>query len=431
MYYAFRDAFGLKDVVEDSKTTLRGEGMDYREFEPSEGYIHQGEGRERRIRAGLRYSKGGKSKYWLPKTNQETNPAGQWAGVDFGDVHAPLLEEEEGVSPDLTHPDAEIPGSTIWGAGVGEHGFELPFGDIDDKDEALFEYSRKYLFGDYNYPCIDVSSEYARERMWDEEERVLRDERGAWFSPIRGAKGREHLKRREGPAWEGYGAVANGPRKDGDASSLPVGKGKTREYDDGEPVARLIDHGSDKVFTSSGDGGTDVKLGWTNVRKPGGGGSSSNSPKILTSSSPSSSGSSGSRPSGSRSKKVRSPPSSKSRVSPRQSPVLSSDAVDLIVEDDETAEEERTWERRKGEPAVGGAALRKVYRRGIVGHEREAVERGIEPEVDYAQQEVPPKDGLKKLQEKDTLELEVGSEEGRVVTHSQTDPHFEEDNPWA
>ncbi|KAJ3519124.1 hypothetical protein NM688_g9349 [Phlebia brevispora] len=29
MSYAFRDAFSLKDVVEDSKATLRGEGMDY------------------------------------------------------------------------------------------------------------------------------------------------------------------------------------------------------------------------------------------------------------------------------------------------------------------------------------------------------------------------------------------------------------------
>ena len=408
MYYAFRDTFGFKDVVEDSKTTLRGEGMDYREFEPSEGYIHQGEGRERRIRAGLRYSKGGKSKYWLPQTNQETNP-----------TNSPLLEDEEGVIPDLTHPGSEIPNSMV--RGVKEHGFELPFGDIDDKDEALFEYSRKYLFGDYNYPCIDVSSEYARERIWDEEERVLRDERGAWFSPIRGARGREHMMRRDGPVWEGYGAVANRPRKDGDASSSSVGKGKTREYDDDEPVDRLIDYGSDKVFTSSGDGGTDVKLRWTNVRKPGGG-SRSNSPKIPTSSSLSSSGSSSSRPSGSRSKKVR-VPNPKSGVSPRQSPVLSHDAVDLIVEDDEAAEEERAQERRKGEPAVGGAALRKVYKRGFVGHE--AVEREVEIDEPRVGKVPLPKDDLKtvKLQEE-------GSERSVGVRYSQADPHFE-DNPWA
>jgi hypothetical protein len=37
---------------------------------------------------------------------------------------------------------------------------------------------------------IDISSGDARKTMWDKEERVLRDERGAWFSPIRGWKRR-------------------------------------------------------------------------------------------------------------------------------------------------------------------------------------------------------------------------------------------------
>ena len=67
MRYAFRDAFGFKDVLEDARVTLNGQGMDYREFEPSEGHMHQGLGRERRIRAGLRYSHGGRGKYWLPQ----------------------------------------------------------------------------------------------------------------------------------------------------------------------------------------------------------------------------------------------------------------------------------------------------------------------------------------------------------------------------
>ncbi|KIJ16104.1 hypothetical protein PAXINDRAFT_76274, partial [Paxillus involutus ATCC 200175] len=65
--YALRDAFGLKDLVEDTRTTLRGEGINYRAFEPSEGGMHIGAAREHRIRAGLRYSAGGKSKYWLPE----------------------------------------------------------------------------------------------------------------------------------------------------------------------------------------------------------------------------------------------------------------------------------------------------------------------------------------------------------------------------
>lgn len=66
-YYAIRDAVGMFDVVSDSLTTIRGTGYGYQTFEPSEGVMHQGLGRERRSRAGLRYTGGGKAKYWLPQ----------------------------------------------------------------------------------------------------------------------------------------------------------------------------------------------------------------------------------------------------------------------------------------------------------------------------------------------------------------------------
>jgi hypothetical protein len=66
-YYAVRDAIGMFDVISDSLTTIRGTGYGYQTFEPSEGVMHQGLGRERRSRAGLRYTKGGKKKYWLPQ----------------------------------------------------------------------------------------------------------------------------------------------------------------------------------------------------------------------------------------------------------------------------------------------------------------------------------------------------------------------------
>src|SRR5690242_5726676 len=80
-YYAFRDAFGILDVLEDSRATLSG-GVSYRTFEPVEGGMHQGIGRERRIKAGLRYAKGGRQKYWLPMPQQDTDVArGPMAGI--------------------------------------------------------------------------------------------------------------------------------------------------------------------------------------------------------------------------------------------------------------------------------------------------------------------------------------------------------------
>jgi hypothetical protein len=417
-YYAFRDAFGLLDVVEDSKTTLRGEGMDYREFEPAEGVMHQGLGRERRIRAGLRYSKGGQRKYWLPKsdsgnpgrTERAVNRAiVRVAGQDQAEeVHAPLLphqaENVVHLAPDLQQEEErhDIWENSCGDGGVdGDGGFELPFGGLDEADEELFSHSKQYVFGDYNYPCIDVSSEQAKVVMWTEEERILRDERGAWFSPLRGAKGRLAMQGRNGPAWEGYGAVGNTVQPD------------RRQHGH---TLELIEEGNGKVIDLNdhdGVGGNSetVKLQWTRTHPPH---STSVSPSrdsyprsssslqsksktrsnrrtsgIGSSSGPSSAGSSsGSRPNNIVNvvkpasslptlNRVRSPynlsreddnvQSSPSRPPSGSSPttILPPDAVDLVVEDSKAAEKGQVKERRKGEPATRGLGLRKVYRRGF------------------------------------------------------------------
>jgi hypothetical protein len=62
---------------EEIKAILRGEGMYYREYEPAEGMMHQGSGRDRRIEAGLRFSKGGKKMYWLPRVQNEARLGGR------------------------------------------------------------------------------------------------------------------------------------------------------------------------------------------------------------------------------------------------------------------------------------------------------------------------------------------------------------------
>ncbi|KAH9029395.1 organic solute transporter Ostalpha-domain-containing protein [Lactarius hengduanensis] len=170
MRHAFRDAFGFKDVFEDARATLDGQGMDYREFEPSEGQMHQGLGRERRIRAGLRYSRGGRRKYWLPQVSGP-NPIERTSDS----IHEPLLAEN-------TSSVHQVAGT----ADEETLTFDLTFGSLDPEDEELFTSSRQYLFGDYNYPCIDASSEAARAEMWDEEERILSNERSAWFADHHG-----------------------------------------------------------------------------------------------------------------------------------------------------------------------------------------------------------------------------------------------------
>ncbi|KAF5372342.1 hypothetical protein D9615_009300 [Tricholomella constricta] len=461
MYYAFRDAFGLLDVVEDSKATLRGEGMDYREFEPAEGVMHQGAGRDRRIRAGLRYSKGGQRKYWLPEQNKATQPPGRFergvnraitriAGRDQGEgVHAPLLavqaEDVVHLAPDLQDPDEE---PDMWDIGTTDEGYELPFGDLDEADEELFDHSKKYLFGDYNYPCIDVSSEAARTSMWDEEERVLRDERGAWFSPLRGAQGQAALERRGGPAWQGYGAVG---------STEPAARGREAGHylTVDTRGGRLIDHEQDRTPPAEAK---DVRLKWTKTRghapRPASH-SQSHSPHIrnrpgLHSETPS--GPSSSESNSNAVNRLRSPPI-KSRNSSRAagmagSPILPPDAVDLIVEDNNAAEEEQSRERRKGEPAVRGSGLRRVYRRGFVTHSEEG--RRTDGEI-----EVREPDGEERVEVGEDVLDAIGAKSGDlhrdsdgsqaasdaegVVARAETPPlharvlihQYDDDNPWA
>lgn len=199
-YYAFRDAFGVLDVLEDSRATLKG-GVSYRTFEPVEGGMHQGVGRERRIKAGLRYAKGGRQKYWLPMPQKDTDVVrGPMSKIQHAieanrqsrHGYAPLYDDQ---GADVVHTDNSLrdhspspplfaPSTNDLDEGIHpEDEEDLEFGDPDTDEEDSYIEGRKLLFGDYHYPCIDVSGEAARQKMWDEEERILKDQRNAAFSP--------------------------------------------------------------------------------------------------------------------------------------------------------------------------------------------------------------------------------------------------------
>jgi hypothetical protein len=64
LYYAFRDAIGLVDVWQDTLNTIAGKNFNYYDFEPADGVPAFW---QRRIRTGLRYSQGGRGKYWVQK----------------------------------------------------------------------------------------------------------------------------------------------------------------------------------------------------------------------------------------------------------------------------------------------------------------------------------------------------------------------------
>ncbi|KIY70667.1 DUF300-domain-containing protein [Cylindrobasidium torrendii FP15055 ss-10] len=434
MSYAFRDAFGLLDVVEDGKTTLRGEGMDYREFEPSEGFIHQGVGRERRIRAGLRYSKGGKKKYWLPRPAQESmappgrvergvnRVLGRVAGEDETEsVHAPLLEHEAEdvvhLAPDMQEDEPEMGGP--WGEPHAADGFELPFGDIDEADDELFAHAKNYLFGDYNYPVVDVSSEEARRAMWDLEERVLRDERGAWFSDLRGGKGRQamHEREQEGPVWQGYGAVGTSSR------SRPRGPpGEAHGTGIGKREERVVDFEHDRT---PGGEPTDVRLRWTRSQNKSQGGSKPRpesssrrgSPVLAKSPSP---------------LPVSRTSTSSSQGASSRSP-LPPDAVDLVVED--KAAEQKLRERKRSDPM---SPLRRVYKRGFVAHDEQGRVIHGEAEAEGPRRIDAGEEVAEEMNEGHEPELFSSTPQDapqQAFAVVQTPPGYanvvDEDNPWA
>lgn len=427
MYYAIRDAFGLKDVVEDAKSTLRGEGMDYREFEPAEGILHQGSGRERRIKAGLRYADGGKKKYWLPMpadvmerdgtTSRVVDRVG--SGADDEDVYAPLLEDQ---ANEVIHDAADLRSGAQDRLLRERRGFELPFDDPDPDEEALYEQSRSYLFGDYLYPCIDASSEMARKAMWDEEERVLRDERNAFFTPLR-KPGSPSLG--GGPL--GYGSVQKRlPLLGRDSANTYAASTSNKGTNVQNPARRGLWNETERVIDKADNLGPeagDVQLRWTKASQGHGKPSfpvvKPNSHLVLSRSESSSSSSSHSQ-------------SSLSGKTKQRQADLPTDAVDLVVENVFVAQEESTKERRRGEPAMRGAGWRKGFTHGNFVPDDKADEDGLRKAETTGDVARHPEDF------EDETVVETADEDiARAATpppHAQvTSPHTppHEENPWA
>lgn len=242
--YAFRDAFGLKDLVEDMRTTLRGKGINYRAFEPSEGGIHIGAARERRIRAGLRYSAGGKRKYWLP----EARNLNRGVGYEDNAVVAPLLAGE---AIHTVHHTQDMRNNPITSPSIAnDEGdptdddvcilkFSDALADPNGADEQLYRQVKTYLFGDYLYPVIDVSLEEARRAIWEGDIRVARE------STSTAATRNENVSSSSGVGTTNYGATQDGRR-------LALG------YEDEEQHSVGFGDG-DKPVSVPGS----VKLGWT------------------------------------------------------------------------------------------------------------------------------------------------------------------------
>ncbi|KOS43659.1 hypothetical protein ACN38_g5435 [Penicillium nordicum] len=166
--YALRDAFGGRDLVEDTKFTIRGKNYGYRVFDSGDNIIpHEESGsRVKRVMAGMRYERGGKAKYWIPKPG-EANSRTPLLGGEHTE-RGPRSERASQPSRERYRSYSDIDETAM-----------------DDEDERLFLNARALEFGDWNYPVI-TANEVPRDQRLPPSRRNQDLNRGADVKKARG-----------------------------------------------------------------------------------------------------------------------------------------------------------------------------------------------------------------------------------------------------
>lgn len=123
VWYACRDAFGPRDLIEDSKETFSGDKYKYRQFDSGDKILAHEASKSRlaRLKAGMRYERGGRGKYWLPNPNE------------IGE-NTSLLRAESSREPSQSRTNGAFD--------------EDP--TLDQDEEDLYQKARDLEFGDWN-----------------------------------------------------------------------------------------------------------------------------------------------------------------------------------------------------------------------------------------------------------------------------------------
>lgn len=132
--YAIRDAFGPRDLIEDTRETFVGKHYEYRVFDSGDNVIAHEESASRvaRMREGMRYERGGKGKYWIPKPGEINS-------------RTPLLSDVG-----IAAGTAGKMSSARVGVDRYEDDPDLVREELDSDDEVLFADAKALEFGDWN-----------------------------------------------------------------------------------------------------------------------------------------------------------------------------------------------------------------------------------------------------------------------------------------
>ncbi|OCK98845.1 DUF300-domain-containing protein [Cenococcum geophilum 1.58] len=148
--YALRDAFGPRDLIEDTKETFAGKHYEYRYFDAHDDVLGHEESASRtaRMMEGMRYERGGKGKYWIPKPGRE---------------HAPLLSK---VTSSRARTMSPGPNRALDAAKYGTTNSDDDEPTLNPEDERLFDSARALEFGDWNYPVITAHTATRESRLY-------------------------------------------------------------------------------------------------------------------------------------------------------------------------------------------------------------------------------------------------------------------------
>lgn len=141
--YAMRDAFGPRDLIEDTKETFGGKQYEYRIFDTGDNVLahEESDSRAARMMEGMRYERGGKGKYWIPKPGDINSRTPLLAGSS-GSSRAATMSASKGGRP--LHEEDEN---------------EVREEQLDAEDEKLFSTAKALEFGDWNVSSLSVSCE--------------------------------------------------------------------------------------------------------------------------------------------------------------------------------------------------------------------------------------------------------------------------------
>lgn len=138
--YALRDAFGVRDLIEDTKETFNGNKYEYRLFDSGDNVLaHEGSSsRVARMMEGMRYERGGKGKYWIPKPGE-------------ANAQTPLLGRDGPNSSRRMSPSKPKQNNAQY-LGYGSGSVEEQ--ELDPDEEHLYERAKALEFGDWNVSLL-------------------------------------------------------------------------------------------------------------------------------------------------------------------------------------------------------------------------------------------------------------------------------------